>query len=67
LGSLLISIFIGYILVDRWLEDFAYRVDIVIAPFAMAGISALVISAITVFFNFYKMINADPAQVLRNE
>jgi hypothetical protein len=49
------------------LGDFAYSVDIGIAPFALAGILALVISTITVFFNFYKTINADPAQVLRDE
>lgn len=65
--SLGVSAPIAYIVVNKWLSDFAYRVDLGVLPFLVAGLLAITISALTVFSNFYKTIRADPADVLRDE
>lgn len=65
--SLLISAPVAYFIVDKWLSDFAYRVDLGIFPFLVAGVLAIAISALTVLSNFYKTVTADPAEVLRDE
>ncbi len=67
LGSLILATPIALLLVRNWLSDFAYRVDLGPAPFLTAGALAILISALTVFSNFYKTITADPAEVLRDE
>ncbi|GAB4236782.1 MAG: hypothetical protein Tsb0034_11640 [Ekhidna sp.] len=67
LGAFIISVPIAYYFVEGWLSDFAYRIDLGITPFAAAGLLAFTISTLTVFVNFYKTVNADPAEVLRDE
>lgn len=67
LGSFILAVPIAYFLVDGWLGDFAYRINIGVLPFLAAGFLALFISGITVFSNFWKTITADPAEVLRDE
>ncbi|MEP0369189.1 MAG: ABC transporter permease [Cyclobacteriaceae bacterium] len=65
--SLLISAPVAYFIVDRWLADFAYRINLGVLPFLVAGLLAILISSLTVLSNFYKTITADPAEVLRDE
>ncbi|MEO9475241.1 MAG: ABC transporter permease [Cyclobacteriaceae bacterium] len=65
--SLLISAPVAFFVVDRWLSDFAYRIDLGVLPFLIAGALAILISSLTVLSNFYKTITADPAEVLRDE
>ncbi|MFY0653597.1 MAG: ABC transporter permease [Cyclobacteriaceae bacterium] len=65
--SFILSVPLGFYLVKTWLSDFAYRIDVGIFPFLAAGFLAIAISSLTVFSNFYKTINADPADVLRDE
>ena len=63
--SLFVAGPVAYLIVQRWLSDFAYRIDIGVLPFLGAGLLAILISSLTVFSNFYKTITADPAEVLR--
>ncbi|MEP4534877.1 MAG: ABC transporter permease [Cyclobacteriaceae bacterium] len=65
--SLLISAPVAYFIVDKWLADFAYRINLGVLPFLVAGLLAILISSLTVLSNFYKTITADPAEVLRDE
>jgi putative ABC transport system permease protein len=65
--SFLASVPIGYFIVNSWLSDFAYRIDLTAMPFLAAGSLAILISFLTVFVNFYKTVNADPAEVLKDE
>jgi putative ABC transport system permease protein len=51
----------------KWLEDFAYRVDIEWWVFAVAGIIALFIALITVSIQAVKAASANPVQSLRTE
>lgn len=52
---------------NRWLQDFAYRIDISWWIFALAGILALVIALLTVSFQAIKAALANPVKSLGSE
>jgi putative ABC transport system permease protein len=58
---------VAYYLTHRWLENFAYHIDITIWPFLLAGISALVITTITVSWQAVRAATANPVEALRYE
>ena len=58
---------IAYLFMQRWLEDFTYRIDIQWWVFVLAGIFALVITFLTVGFQSLKSALANPVKSLRTE
>jgi putative ABC transport system permease protein len=54
-------------LMNHWLEDFAYRINIQWWIFAVAGIGAVLIALLTVSFQAIKAARANPVDSLRNE
>jgi putative ABC transport system permease protein len=52
---------------NKWLEDFPYRVNISWWVFAIAGIAALLIALITVSFQAIKAALSNPVESLRTE
>ncbi|HET6769571.1 MAG TPA: ABC transporter permease [Chitinophagaceae bacterium] len=58
---------IGWVLMTKWLEDFAYRVEISWWVFAVAGIGTLMIAIITVSFQAIKAAWVNPVKSLRTE
>jgi putative ABC transport system permease protein len=52
---------------SRWLQDFAYRIDLDWWIFALAGIVAVAIALLTVSFQSIKAALANPVKSLRNE
>jgi putative ABC transport system permease protein len=58
---------IAYWAMDKWLQDFAYRVDISWWIFALAGIVAIVIALLTVSYQSIKAALANPVKSLRTE
>lgn len=52
---------------NRWLRDFAYRIDITWWMFALAGFFALLIALATVCFQAIKAAIANPVKSLRTE
>jgi len=52
---------------NKWLQDFAYRVNIGWWVFAAAGIVAILIALITVSFQSIKAAMANPVESLRTE
>jgi putative ABC transport system permease protein len=58
---------IAWWVMNSWLQDFAYRVDIGAWVFAIAGIAAIAIAIITVSFQAIKAALANPVDSLRNE
>lgn len=52
---------------NRWLEDFAYRIDISWWVFAWSGLAALLIAMLTVSYQAVKAALANPAKSLRTE
>ena len=51
----------------RWLQDFAYRVDIAWWVFALAGGAALLIALLTVSYQAIRAATANPVKSLRTE
>ncbi|MEQ8240581.1 MAG: ABC transporter permease [Cyclobacteriaceae bacterium] len=65
--SFVIAAPISYFAMDTWLQDFAFRTDLKIWIFLIAGISAGSIAWLTMSFQSWKAASANPVQSLRNE
>lgn len=57
----------AWFLLNKWLQDFAYRVNISWWVFLLAGITAIVIALVTVSFQAIKAAIANPVKSLRTE
>lgn len=51
----------------QWLENFAYRINIIVWPFLLAGMGALVIALLTVSWQAIRAAMANPVDSLRYE
>ena len=58
---------IAYFGLQRWLQIFAYRIDVGPGLFVLAGGTALVIALLTVSFQALKAALANPVESLRYE
>mgnify|MGYP002619831030 CR=1 FL=1 len=58
---------VAYFLMDNWLDNFAYRINMPLFSFVAAGLLALVIAIITVSSLAYKAANANPVEALKYE
>lgn len=67
LVSIIIASPITWYLMHKWLQDFAYRINISWWVFALAGLMALTIAFITVGFQSIKAAVANPIKSLRTE
>jgi putative ABC transport system permease protein len=65
--SIVVGSPIAWWLMDKWLQDFAYKIPISWWIFVLAGIVALVIALITVSFQAIKAAVANPVKSLRTE
>lgn len=65
--SMLIAWPLAWLIVNKWLQEFAFRIDISWWVFVAAGLAALVISLITVSFQAIKAALANPIKSLRTE
>lgn len=62
-----ISWLIAYIFMNKWLQNFAYRISIGILTFLFAGMIALIIALLTVSYQSIKAAVANPVESLRYE
>jgi len=58
---------LAYYVINRWLEEFAYRMDISWMDFMVAGAGALVITLLTVSYQALKAALTNPVKSLRHE
>jgi putative ABC transport system permease protein len=58
---------IAYYFMDKWLQNFAYRINIGIWTFLLAGALALVIALVTVSYQTIRSAFANPVESLRYE
>ncbi len=57
----------GYYVMQTWLDDFPYRVELSLGVFAFAGLAALLIAWLTVGYQAFKAATANPADALHAE
>lgn len=67
LVAIAILIAIAYVAMQRWLENFAYRIEIPWGLFLTAGLLAILIAWLTVSYQSIKAALADPVKALRHE
>lgn len=71
LKLVIIALFIGFPaawwLMNGWLSDFVYRINITWQIFALAGLLALLVAFVTVSFQSIKAAWANPVKSLRSE
>ncbi|MFN0174421.1 MAG: ABC transporter permease [Saprospiraceae bacterium] len=65
--AILIASPIAYYFMDKWLADFAYRIDIQWWMFVVAGAAAVAVSSFTVAIQSVRAALANPVKSLRNE
>jgi putative ABC transport system permease protein len=65
--SLVIAIPLSWILMHKWLQDYAYRINITWNLFAMAGITVILVALFTICFQAIKAALANPVESLRSE
>jgi putative ABC transport system permease protein len=65
--AILIAFPIAWLLMNKWLEDFAYRITISWWMFVVAGIVTVLIALITVSFQAIKAAIRNPVRSLRTE
>ncbi len=65
--AFLIAIPLTWLVMNKWLEDFAYRINISWWVFAISGIIAIVIAFATISFQAIKAALANPVKSLRTE
>jgi len=57
----------GYFAMNKWLESFAFRIDLSVWIFAAAGLVTAAAALLTVMYQSLKAARIDPASSLRSE
>jgi putative ABC transport system permease protein len=65
--SIVIATPVAWYLMNKWLEDFAYRIELHWWLFTIAGLAALIIAFGTISFQAIKAALASPVKSLRSE
>lgn len=65
--AFLIATPVSYLMIIKWLENFASRIDIGWGTFIIAGTAVLLIALLTVSYQSIKAALANPVKSLRNE
>lgn len=65
--AILVSLPLGWFAMDKWLEDFSYRIEIGIWVFVLAAFLAVAISIVTVSYQSIKAAIVNPVKSLRTE
>jgi putative ABC transport system permease protein len=58
---------VAYYIMNKWLENFAYRIELNLWVFVLSGLSALLIALITISFHAVKAATANPIKSLKYE
>lgn len=65
--SLVIAIPIGWFLMNKWLQDYEYRISISWEIFLLSGLAVMVIALTTICYQAIKAVVANPIKSLRTE
>jgi putative ABC transport system permease protein len=65
--AFLISVPVAYYFASLWLDNFAYKTDIGVFIFILAGAISLLLAILTVSYHTFRAARANPVQSLRYE
>ena len=65
--AFIVSVPVGYFFINKWLQEFAYRIDIGWWMFALAGSLVIFVAIATMSFRAMKAALANPVKSLRTE
>jgi putative ABC transport system permease protein len=65
--AFVISVPLGFYVMDKWLKTFEYKTTIDVLIFVYAGMAALIIAMLTVSFESFKAASTNPVNALRTE
>ena len=65
--ALIIALPLGYFVMDKWLENFAYHIEIQWWEFILAALMALIIAIVSVGYQAVRTGLANPVDSLRYE
>ena len=65
--AILFAVPISWWALNKWLQNFAYRIELHWWLFALAGVAGIVIAFLTVGFHALKAANANPVESLKTE
>lgn len=63
----MLAVPVAYLFMQKWLRDFAYRVDLGAGIFILAGIIILLIAGVTISLRTLKAATVNPVKSLRSE
>ncbi|MDN5201150.1 permease prefix domain 2-containing transporter [Fulvivirgaceae bacterium BMA10] len=67
IAAIMIALPVSYLIAGKWLEGFAYRIELEWWFFIGAGIAALLVAWLTVGVQTLRAANVNPTKCLRNE
>jgi putative ABC transport system permease protein len=65
--AIVIAVPVAWYAMNKWLQDFVYRIDIGYMVFVLAGATAILVALITISFQSVKSAWASPAKILKAE
>jgi putative ABC transport system permease protein len=65
--SIIIAAPAAYFIMDSWLQNFAYRIDISLWTILLAGVAAIIIALLTVSFQAVRAAVSNPVKALKYE
>jgi putative ABC transport system permease protein len=65
--ALIIATPVGWWLMNKWLQDYSYRIQISWVSFATSGLMAIIIAVITVSFQAGKAAMTNPVKSIKTE
>jgi putative ABC transport system permease protein len=65
--AILVAVPFAWLIMNKWLQDFAYRIDLGAGIFIAAGLMSVSIALVTVSFQAIRAAMANPVNSLRRE
>ncbi len=65
--SFLVAVPVSYVLMEQWLQNFAYRTEMTLGTFLISGVLALLVAILTVSGQSIKAATTNPVNSLKSE
>jgi putative ABC transport system permease protein len=67
LAAIIIAVPVAWLSMDRWLENYAYRIQLSWWIFVVSGITAVIIALMTISWQSWRAATRNPVEALRYE